>query len=83
MVWLVIHIVTSFPAAVIDDGGYQGYLHLQSQAVHVGVQENLCKGDKEGEDEVDIDHLDIGGWREAVTDLGTKSYQYSCFSYIH
>ena len=43
--------------------------HKQSQAVHVGLEQHSSKWNHQGENEVDIDHLDVGGWRQAITHL--------------
>ena len=42
---------------------------LQSEPIHVGLKQNSPKWNHQGENEVDIYHLDIGRWRQAVTHL--------------
>ena len=46
-----------------------GIVVLHSKAVHVGVKENLNKGDEKKKDEVKVNHLNIGSGRQAVGEL--------------
>jgi hypothetical protein len=46
-----------------------GIVVLHSKAVHVGVKENLNKGDEKTKDEVKVNHLNIGSGGQAVGEL--------------
>ena len=43
--------------------------YLQFEAIHVGVKEHLNKWDEQRKDEIDINHLNVGGWWEAIAYL--------------
>ena len=43
--------------------------YLQSETVHVGVEEDLNKWDEKRKDEISINHLNVGGWWEAIANL--------------
>ena len=50
---------------------------LHSKAIHVGVKENLNKGEKKTKDEVKVNHLNIGSGRQAVGELNVYIAQAS------
>ena len=43
--------------------------YLQSKPIHVGLKQHSPEWNHQGENEVDINHLDIGGWGQAVAHL--------------
>ena len=51
--------------------------HKQSEAVHVSLEQHSSKRNHQGENEVNIDHLDVGGWWQTV------AYLKSCDIYIN
>ena len=57
--------------------------YIQSETVHVGVEQHLHKGDHQGEDQVDIYHLDIGGGWQAVAHIDEERGQYQHGGQVH
>ena len=49
---------------------------LQSETVHQSVEKDLNEGNEEGEYQVDVYHLEIGGWRQTVGDVDEQSGQH-------
>ena len=42
---------------------------LQSEPIHVSLKQHSHKWNHQGENKVDIDHLDVRGWWQAITHL--------------
>ena len=51
-------------------------LYILSEGVHEGVDHDEDEGNDEIEDEPGVDHLDIGGCGETLTDLGLLGIKY-------
>ena len=58
-------------------------LYLQSETVHVGVEQHLNKWDHQGEDQVDIYHLDVGGGWQAVAHIDEECGQHQHGGQVH
>ena len=58
-------------------------LYLQSETVHVGVELHLNKWDHQGEDQVYIYHLDVGGGWQAVAHIDEECGQHQHGGQVH
>ena len=58
-------------------------LSLLSHAVHEGVEKNLCEGNQLGENEPDVNHLDISSWRKLSWHTDEQSCEDKEGSQVH
>ena len=57
--------------------------YIQSETVHVGLEQHLHKWDHQGEDEIDIYHLDVGGGWQAVAHIDEECGQHQHGGQVH
>ena len=68
---------------VVDLPGLPLTVFLGSKAVHVSVEQDKDEGEEQVKDEPNINHLDIGGGRQAATDADEHRRQHKHGGQIH
>ena len=54
----------------------QTWILFMPEGVHVGVDQDLDEGQQEVEDQPDVDHLDVGRFRQVVGDIDEHGSQH-------